>query len=224
MCGRISTSSLSPDSLKALFGLDYLSPFKPSYNVAPTLQIPAIRERDHKRYLEPLRWGLIPHWAKDKSIGNRMINARMETLAEKPSFKKPLQHQRCIIPVSGFYEWKAEGKVKQPYYIHRADETPLIFAGLWEHWLDKETGEIIESCTVITTKANSQLEVIHNRMPVVLDYEQAKEWLVANKEDPEMLKEILEHPGSVELEMYPVSDYVNSVGNEGEKCIERVGE
>jgi putative SOS response-associated peptidase YedK len=145
----------------------------------------------------------------------------METLAEKSSFKKPLQHQRCIIPVSGFYEWKAEGKTKQPYYIHRADEQPLTFAGLWEHWVDKETGETIESCTIITTKANSQLEVIHDRMPVVLDYEKAKEWLIADLVDLELLKGILEHPGTVELEIYPVSDYVNSTRNEGEKCIER---
>lgn len=222
MCGRLSTGGFKVKDLIDVFGLYNVSSLEERYNVAPTLQIPVIRERDHERYLETLRWGFIPHWAKDKSIGSRMINARMETVAEKPSFKKPFQYQRCIIPVSGFYEWKAESKSKTPFYIHRADEQPLTFAGLWEHWVDKETGEIIESCTIITTKANTQLEVIHDRMPVILDYEVAKEWLAADVDAPEKLKEILENPGAVELDLYPVSDYVNNAKNEGDRCIERV--
>lgn len=224
MCGRFSTGGLKV-RVKVLvdtFDLQLVLPFEELYNVAPTLQVPVIRERDHERYLETLRWGLIPHWAKDKSIGSRMINVRLDSLAEKPVFKKPFKSQRCIILASGFYEWKREGKTKKPFYIHRADEKPITFAGLWEHWVDKATGEIIESCTIVTTEANAQLKTIHDRMPVILGYEKAKEWLDHETEDPERLKEILEHPGVVELELYPVSDFVNSVRNEGEKCIERV--
>ena len=127
------------------------------------------------RYLDSLRWGLIPHWAKDKSIGNRMINARMETLAEKPSFKKPFKSQRCILPAQGFYEWQNLTDRKQPLFIFRADKKPITFAGLWEHWVDKETGEVIDSCTIITTKASRLLEKIHDRMPVIFEYEKAKE-------------------------------------------------
>jgi putative SOS response-associated peptidase YedK len=146
----------------------------------------------------------------------------METLAEKPSFKKAFKFQRCIIPASGFYEWKKQGDKKQPFFIHRADEKPITFAGLWEHWADKETGDDIESCTIITTDASKQLENIHDRMPVILKYEKAKEWLDTALKDTGDLTDILKTADEVELVMYPVSDYVNSVKNDGEKCVERL--
>lgn len=218
----MSNFTLTLNTLIDAFGLQNTSTFQGSYNVAPTHRIPAIREHDLQRTLDTLRWGLIPHWAKDKSIGSRMINARMETLQDKPSFKKPFKHQRCIIPADGFYEWKREGKGKQPFYIHRADNKPLTFAGLWEHWVDKQTGEIVDSCTVIITAANPMIKEIHDRMPVVMDYEKASEWIKSDNVDPDMLTDLLTHPGAVELDMYPVSDYVNSVKNDGEKCVERV--
>lgn len=218
----MSNIKLTLGTLIDAFGLQNTFTFQGSYNVAPTRLIPAIREQDQQRTIDSLRWGLIPHWAKDKSIGNRMINARMETVEDKPSFKKPLKHQRCIIPADGFYEWRREGKSKQPFYIHRADNEPLTFAGLWEHWVDKETGEIVDSCTVITTAASLMMREIHDRMPVVMDYERAKEWLNAENVDPGRLTDILAHPGAVELDMYPVSDYVNNVKNDDENCVERV--
>ncbi len=223
MCGRFSIADLKISELQKTFDLKHITLFDhPSYNVAPTLWIPAIRAHDKELCLDTLRWGLIPHWAKDKSIGNRMINARMETLAEKPSFKKAFKSQRCVIPATGFYEWKKQGDKKQPFFIHRADEKPITFAGLWEHWADKETGEVIESCTIITTDASKQLENIHDRMPVILKYEKAKEWLDTACKDTGDLTDILKTADEVELDMYPVSDYVNSVKNDGEKCVERL--
>ena len=219
MCGRYSTAKLRIKDLIDAFGIQVYLPYEEHHNTAPTLRVPVIRERYHQRYLEPLRWGLIPSWAKDKSIGNHMINARMESLAEKPAFKRAYRVQRCIIPASGFYEWQKRDTGKQPYYIYRKDKKPLTFAGLWEHWVDKETGEIIESCTIITREATTQLQVIHDRMPVILDYERAKVWLDPSLEDIEDLRAILEDPRAVLLRMYPVSDYVNSVKNEGERCI-----
>jgi putative SOS response-associated peptidase YedK len=223
MCGRFSIADLKISELQKIFDLKHITPFDhPSYNVAPTLWIPAIRAHENNLYLDTLRWGLIPHWAKDKSIGNRMINARMETLAEKPSFKKPFMSHRCIIPAQGFYEWQKLADRKQPFFIFRADKKPITFAGLWEHWVDKETGEVIESCTIITTKASRLLEKIHDRMPVIFEYEKAKQWLDPEIKDVNELNDILDGPGVVELDMYPVSDYVNSVKNDGEKCVERV--
>jgi putative SOS response-associated peptidase YedK len=223
MCGRFSIADLKISELQKIFDLKHITPFDhPSYNVAPTLWIPAIRAHDKELYLDTLRWGLIPPWAKDKSIGNRMINARMETLAEKPSFKKAFKSQRCIIPATGFFEWKKQEDKKQPFFIHRVDDKPITFAGLWEYWVDKETGEVIDSCTIITTKASSLLEKIHDRMPVIFEYEKAKQWLDPEIKGVNELNDILDGPGGVELDMYPVSDYVNSVKNDGEKCVERV--
>ncbi len=221
MCGRFSTGKIPLEFLIEIFDLPQVDQFEEQYNIAPTLQIPVIREREGGRYFDYLRWGLIPSWSKDKGTAP-LINARIETIAEKPSFKDSFRRRRCIIPACGFYEWERVGKEKQPYYIFQADRKPMTLAGLWDSWTNRETGEVIESCTIITTESIPMLEELHDRMPVALNYHSAKKWLDMRITDTEELKEILEEGQGVQLEMYPVSLYVNSVGNEGEKCVERV--
>ncbi|MEP6900822.1 MAG: SOS response-associated peptidase [Actinomycetota bacterium] len=143
--------------------------FEPRFNIAPTQTIAAVLETDGERIVNGLRWGLIPSWAKEISIGSKMINARAETLAEKPSFKNAFKSRRCIVPASGFYEWQKKGTgAKQPYYFYLKDKDVFGFAGLYEEWLDKESSELAETCTIITTQANKILEPVHDRMPVIL--------------------------------------------------------
>jgi len=219
MCGRTSTADLTAASLTATFGLNQTIPFLQSYNIAPTLQIPAIREENHTRSLVSLRWGLIPHWSKDTKIALHTFNARIETLTQKPSFRESIKSKRCIIPASGFYEWQKLEQGKQPYYIYRADKQPIAFAGLWDRWVDKESGEVVESCSIVTMDANQLMTKIHHRMPAILEPEHFDVWLDPEFKEPQVLQDILkaeEH----DLEMYPVSSYVSNSRNDGEKCIE----
>lgn len=222
MCGRFSLS-MTPAQWTEYLGLSEPPELPARYNIAPGQDIPVVREEQGSRRLALLHWGLIPFWAKDKNIGNRMINARMETLAEKPSFKKAFRTQRCLIPASGFFEWQKTDKGKTPFYIFRADGGLIFFAGLWENWADRERGENIESCTIITTGATPLLKEIHDRMPVILGGAETRNWLDPSITDPEKLVEILASSGDLELDRHPVSDYVNSAKNEGERCIEPTG-
>lgn len=222
MCGRISTAGLSADALRAHFDIDSAFPFTLSYNIAPTLQIPAIIEKNSHRKLEAFRWGLIPHWAKDKNILVSAFNARAETVAHKPLFRDAIKSKRCLVLASGFYEWQKQGGRKQAYYIHRADGQPLAFAGLWDLWEDNVTGEAIESCTIITTTATQQMSQIHERMPVVLESELYDTWLDAEFNDTNVLQDILTASRDDVLEIYPVSNYVNNARNDGAQCIEKV--
>ncbi len=219
MCGRISTAGLSADSLKTHFDIDSEFPFTLSYNIAPTLQIPVIIERDNVLQLDAFRWGLIPHWAKDKNILATAFNARAETVANKPLFRDAIKSKRCIVIASGFYEWQKMGGKKQPYYIYREDKRPLAFAGLWDVWEDDFTGAAIESCTIITTSATHQMKKIHDRMPVVLENDLFHTWLDPEFNDTDVLQDILTAPRDDVLEMYPVSSYVSKPRNEGELCI-----
>lgn len=221
MCGRISTAGLSADSLRAHFDIDGPFPFTLSYNVAPTLQIPAIVEEGDRRKLEAFRWGLIPHWARDLKIKGSSFNARVETLTQKPFFRESIKSRRCIVPATGFYEWQKQGCTKQPYYIYRRDNDPLAFAGLWDVWVDKVAGETIESCAIITVPATGQMAVIHERMPAVLEAELFDTWLDPEFKDTHVLQDILRTPKDV-LAMYPVSSYVGNSRHEGEKCIQRL--
>jgi putative SOS response-associated peptidase YedK len=165
MCGRY-TLRISVDSLVEAFEIEEYPPsLNPSYNIAPTQEVAAVVEEDEKRKLEMLRWGLIPSWAKDPAIGNKMINARAETVSEKPSFRKAFKVRRCLILADGFYEWQKTDNGKQPYHIKMQDDSPFAFAGLWETW---KNGEEIRSCTIITTDANDLMGEIHHRMPVIL--------------------------------------------------------
>ncbi|MGB5257609.1 MAG: SOS response-associated peptidase, partial [Woeseiaceae bacterium] len=162
MCGRFAFYSPA-EAAAALFGVSTTIQLKPRYNIAPTQDIAAIREAGSERELVMLRWGLVPFWAKDPSIGNRMINARAETVAEKPSYRAAFRHRRCVVLADGFYEWRRENDAKTPYYISLASGEPLGLAGLWENWTDKETGESLQTTTLITTEANEFMQPLHHR-------------------------------------------------------------
>ena len=177
MCGRISTANLLADDISAMFRISTIPFIFKSYNIAPTLPIPAIREQNDIRSLGTLRWGFIPHWAKDKNIKASSFNARVETLTHKPFFRDSIRTKRCIIPATGFYEWQKQGKKKQPYYCYRVDQKPLALAGLWDVWADKVTGETIESCTIVTVPAIGRMAEIHERMPAVLEVAFFDTWL-----------------------------------------------
>jgi len=166
MCGRFAFYSPS-EAAAALFGVSGSLPVEPRYNIAPTQYIAAVRDgEDKERELVMLRWGLVPSWAKDPSIGNRMINARAETVAEKPSFRAAYRRRRCVVLADGFYEWRRAGDTKTPYFISLASGKPFALAGLWENWHDKESDESIQTTTLITTEANDFMRPLHHRMPM----------------------------------------------------------
>ena len=219
MCGRFAFYSPS-EATAALFGVNASLEVQPRYNIAPTQYIAAIRNNDNdERELTMLRWGLVPFWAKDPSIGSRMINARAETVAEKPSFREAYRKRRCLVLADGFYEWHTEGGVKVPYFISLANEQPFAFAGLWENWQSKESDESIQSTTVITTAANDFMLPLHHRMPVVLGPESADRWMQG---DDEITASATEN--SPELRAWPVDRRVNNARNEGADLIEPAGD
>ncbi len=221
MCGRYVLHA-DIEELVEQFKLKLIeAQVQPRYNIAPSQDIAAIVETDQGRVLKPLRWGLVPHWAQDVSIGNKMINARAETVAEKPSFRSLVKSHRCVIPASGFYEWKAEAGKKAPYYIHRQDDEPFGFAGLWTEWKEKGSeAPPLKTCTIITTAANELMESIHHRMPVILPPEACDEWLNPDNEDTRELAELLVPYAKGNLEAYRVSAAVSSPRNQGEELIE----
>ena len=215
MCGRFAFYSPS-EATAALFGVSGALPVEARYNIAPTQYIAAIRDDgEDGRELTMLRWGLVPSWAKDPSIGSRMINARAETVAEKPSYRAAYRHRRCLVLADGFYEWHAEGGVKTPYYISAADGQPFTFAALWENWQSKVSDESIQSTTLITTEANEFMSTLHHRMPVVLRSETADRWLAG---DDDLIEFVASH--GPELRAWPVDRRVNNARNEGEDLIE----
>ena len=216
MCGRY-TLSTPAGRLAEEFQLDSTVEIPPSYNVAPTQQVAAVLEDEGGRRLEMLRWGLVPSWADDPDIGARMINARSETAPEKPSFRRAFRGRRCLIAADGFYEWKREEGGKQPYYFRMQDGRPFAFAGLWESW-DKGGGELL-TCTILTTRPNSVLEGIHDRMPVILPHDAYNAWLDPDADREELGELMIPYPGD-DLETYPVSRFVNSPRNNDERCIE----
>ena len=176
MCGRFTLTS-SPEELARRFGLDDAAELVPRYNIAPGQDVLAVRaDADGRRRADGLRWGLVPPWAPDPSVGSRMINAKGETLAEKSSFRNAFKKRRCLVLADGFYEWRKEGKDKIPTYIFQKSREPFAFAGLWETWKSPED-EVIRSCTIITTEPNAYMSPIHNRMPVLLSEEAEALWL-----------------------------------------------
>jgi len=220
MCGRF-TLTVSPDTLSNLFKAEWSSPFKPRYNITPTQQAPVVRTSpaDDKLHIDLLKWGLIPSWAKDASIGSHMINARSETVDQKPSFRTALKHRRCIVPASGFYEWQAvEGK-KHPLYIKLKDDSLMMFAGIWDHWKNPE-GNVTESFSILTTSSNKLIMPLHDRMPVILDPQYKDIWLDNQVSDPERLKPLFSSYPPGQMEMYPVGDLVNSPRNDVPECIQ----
>lgn len=220
MCGRYTLSSPS-DDVAYLFDLSEVPEIWPRYNTAPTQEAAVVRVAapGEPRRLDLLKWGLIPYWAKEASIGNRMINARAESVAEKPAYRTSFKNKRCLIPADGFFEWKKEGKLKQPFLIHRQDGKPFAFAGLWSIWRDPEKGQPVETFTILTTEANDLLRPLHDRMPVIVDRENFDLWLDPKVGDPEKLQPLLV-PHAVEgFEAFPVSRAVNSPANDSPGCI-----
>jgi putative SOS response-associated peptidase YedK len=221
-----------PALLKRAFGIGEVSQtprdLVPRFNIAPTQSVPIVRELKvvrsgvAGRELATVRWGLIPAWAKDPSIGNRTINARAEGVAEKPAFRAAFRSRRCVVPASGFYEWKREGRgPKRPYLIRRRDGEPIGFAGLWESWHDPTTGEAVESCTIITCAPNGPLAELHDRMPVILDPADYDRWLDPKAPRPE---ELLRPCPAGWLEAVPVGTRVNSPANDDEGIVQPAGE
>jgi putative SOS response-associated peptidase YedK len=195
-----------------------------NYNVAPTQEILTIIKHDNENTLDRLHWGLVPFWAKDISIGSRMINARTETVASKPSFRDAFKKRRCLIPADGFYEWTGEKGNKQPYYVSIPSGEPFAFAGLWESWTDKESDEesVYKSCTIITTAASESILEIHHRMPVILNPDFHEKWLNVEIQNPKELEIILQEGVIHDMKYYPVSTFVNSVKNNDPNCIKSI--
>ena len=222
MCGRFALYS-DPFTLARRFEAEALSELRPRYNVAPSQNIPIVREEGEKRRFALARWGLIPHWAKDMKIGYSMINARAETVAEKPAFRNAFKHRRCLIPADGFYEWQviAGSKVKQPWFIALRDREPMAFAGLWERWRSPE-GKELESCSIIVTDANEIMRPIHDRMPVILAPGDWGAWLKSDAEDAQALQNMLKPYSAEDMAAWPVSTKVNSPRNDSAECVEVV--
>lgn len=225
MCGRYTLSD--PGNLVEELGAQGdPAVLAPHYNIAPTQDVAAVcLDTEGERKLAPFRWGLIPFWAKDKSIGNRMINARSETAAEKPAFRNAFRMRRCLLLADGFYEWKkdrsAEGKpIRQPFHIHLADRKPFTFAGLWEFW-DKDPDDPTYSCTILTTSANDTVAELHDRMPVILEGPARDAWLAADT-SPDELLDLMVPIAAERIAFHPVSRIVNSPKNDVAACMEPV--
>jgi len=223
MCGRYLLKS-PVDALKRAFGFVEQPNLMPRYNIAPTQDAPVVRQRREpkgERTLQMLRWGLIPSWAKDTKMGAKLINARSESVAEKPSFRSAFRRRRCLVPADGFYEWRAEGTHKQPYLIARRDRAPFALAGLWERWTPQK-GDAIDSFTIVTTEANALLRPLHQRMPVILAPEDYGRWLDPDAVEGDLLQ-LLKPAPEEWLGYAPVSARVNAASVDDAALIETTG-
>ncbi len=218
MCGRFAQRT-DPKRLAKQFGVEEIPELEPRYNIAPTQEILAVRENPDGREMMFFKWGLVPSWAKDTSMGARLINARSETVSEKPAFRQAFKQRRCIIPADGFYEWQRTGGRKQPFFFQMRDESPFGFAGLWERWRG-DTGNVINSCTILTTKANDVLQPVHDRMPVILHLKDYDLWLDADVRKHDLVKELLRPYPAEDMVGYPVSTSINRPHNQGANLIE----
>jgi putative SOS response-associated peptidase YedK len=231
MCGRFVSSS-PPDELATYFDVEAVSEtvLEPNYNVAPSLDVYVVVESGGIRRLDTFHWGLVPFWAKDPSTGNKMINARAESVTEKNAYKHAFKKRRCIIPVDGFYEWKKipGQKAKQPYFVQRKDGEPLALAGLWEVWRPKDDTERetdpLRSCTIITGEPNEKIADIHDRMPVILPPSAWDAWLDPENDDVETLGKLLVPAPPELITLHPVSTMVNNVRENGPELIEPSGQ
>ncbi|MBT8232384.1 MAG: SOS response-associated peptidase [Saprospiraceae bacterium] len=223
MCGRSSltkTEKELEERFNATFYSEDLERYNPipNFNVAPSHMMPIITQSD-KTHFQAMRWGFIPFWAKDVKIGYKMINARVETVLEKNTFKKAVSNKRCLVPADGFYEWKRQGKIKQPFRIQKKDGSLFSYAGLWSKWISPQ-GETIYSFTVITQPPNKLVEDIHDRMPAILTEEQEELWLSEDLSPEDLVGMIAPYPDEL-LIAYPVSDKVNNVRNNDKSLLER---
>jgi len=216
MCGRYALTS-PPAVIAERFHLLWTPEVRPHYNIAPSHMIPAVRETGQGRELAFLKWGLIPAWAKEASIGMKLINARGETLADKPAFRSAYRQRRCLIPADAFYEWKAVAGRKQPYCIRLRDEGPFGMAGLWERWKDAN-GQTVESCTIVTVDANALIAELHDRMPLIVEPGDYDAWLTAAS------KELPVAVPAQEMRYYPVSPLVSNARNDVPACLEPIDE
>ncbi|MEC4815421.1 MAG: SOS response-associated peptidase [Scytonema sp. PMC 1069.18] len=219
MCGRFTLYQLG-NALAQIFHVEKLPELEPKYNIAPTQMVTTVlyNSATKKRELQQLRWGLIPSWAKDPRMGVKLINARAETVTEKPAFRSAFKHRRCLIVADGFYEWQQQGSKKQPFYFRLLEEKPFGFAGLWEQWKSPE-GDQISSCTILTTEANQLVQPIHDRMPVILQPEDYDTWLDPQLQTPERLQPLLHPYSSEKMTAYPVSTLVNSPKHNHPECV-----
>ena len=217
MCGRF-VRKLYAETIADEFDVDEVEvELAPSYNVAPSQQV-AVVMFDEKKRLVSMKWGLIPAWSDDPSIGNRLINARAETLADKPSFREAFIRQRCLVIADGFYEWQKRGRTRQPYFIHLKAGRPFGFAGLYDLWTTPE-GELIRSCTIITTEPNEVMKPLHDRMPVILAKQFEDAWLDPYNPDHASLAQMLRPYSAEEMDVYTVSPLVNSPANDSPECM-----
>ncbi|HJQ27659.1 MAG TPA: SOS response-associated peptidase [Blastocatellia bacterium] len=217
MCGRF-TRAISTAAVAEVFGVEEVaSDLKASYNIAPTNQVAVIVSDGTKRLIQ-VRWGLVPSWAKDLAIGNKLINARAETITEKASFRTAFKKRRCLVVADGFYEWQQRGDGKRPVYIRLKSGKPFGMAGLYEVWRSP-AGEDVTSCAIITTQANELMQPIHERMPVIIAKDIEDLWLDPTVQDVEVLLNLLTPYPAAEMEAYPVSKRVNSPGNNSPECI-----
>jgi len=216
MCGRYALTS-PPAVLAERFHLLWTPEVEPHYNIAPGQAIPVVRETGRGRELALLRWGLIPSWAKEASIGMRLINARGETLADKPAFRSAYRQRRCLIPADAFYEWKAIAARKQPYCIRMRDEAPFGMAGLWERWKAPD-GQLVESCTIVTVDANALIAELHERMPLILAPDDYDAWLRAES------KQLPPAVAAQDMRYYPVNPLVSNARNDVPACLDPIDE
>lgn len=221
MCGRFTLRTEPAEFWPA----EQLSLFQPRYNIAPTQEVPIVRRPAAEAQLSQAAWGLVPSWADDIKIGYRMINARSETVAEKPAFRDAFEKRRCLVLADGYYEWKTIGKQKQPFFIRFPDDRVFAFAGLWESWRgtkEDRRNPPLETCTIITTEANRLTADVHDRMPAILRPEEYEYWLDIDFRSQEKLQEMLRPFAADEMDLYPVSRFVNKVGNESPECVEPI--
>jgi putative SOS response-associated peptidase YedK len=219
MCGRFTLFE-ADNILSKEFGVSGFSTLSPHYNIAPSQPVAAVRAAPAGtgRELALLRWGLIPSWSKDPAIGNRLINARAETVQEKPSFRNAFRRHRCLIPTNGFYEWQRLERGKQPYFVRMRDERLFAFAGLWDRWESPDKG-VIETCTILTTAANTVLAPIHDRMPVILPPVEYARWLDTSLQIPDSLLPLLVPFPPEDMVAFPVSPRINTPSTDDEGCI-----
>jgi putative SOS response-associated peptidase YedK len=221
MCGRY-TLARSQQELSERFGIKQLfMDLEPRYNIAPTQSVPVVIAEDGERKMQMYQWGLIPSWVKDLQTAKPIINARCESLAEKASFKHSFKRRRCIVPAEGFFEWKKQGKQKQPMFIRAADQSLLGFAGLWDEWRTEE-GEPVRTFCIITTDANEMMSSVHDRMPAILDREAEMKWLDESVKNPQDLMNLLHPCPEDQLKMHEVSQRVNSFKEDTADLIEPV--
>lgn len=223
MCGRFTLTVTIEELLTYFYTDSFTQAYVPRFNIAPAQMVISVLSHQDKNRIGMLRWGLIPHWAKDESIGSRLINAKAETLAEKPSFRQSFERKRCLIPADGFYEWAASGssKSRQPYRFVLPERRLFCFAGLYDTWVSPG-GEKIHTCTIITTEPNDLVRPVHNRMPVILEQEDEAVWLDRSLTEPSRLQPLLRPYSSGKMQAYPVSAKVGSVRYDEPELIEQI--